>query len=75
MTEDKQDNAWYGLHFSSAEVNLYLAELKLLGANLPQSAAEYFKQGIELSVLEYDKLAELNKIPYYSDVMIRKRLL
>lgn len=72
VTEDKQDNAWYGLHFSSAEVNLYLAELKLLGANLPQSAAEYFKQGIELSVLEYDKLAELNKIPYYSDVYDKK---
>ena len=49
-----------------------MAELKLLGANLPQSAAEYFKQGIELSVLEYDKLAELNKIPYYSDVYDKK---
>ena len=65
-TIDNQDNAWYGLHYSSGEVNLYLAELKLLGANLPQSAAEYFKQGVKLSVEEYDRLASLNKIPYYS---------
>lgn len=34
---------------------------------MPQSAADYFKQGIELSVKEYDKLAELNKIPYYDN--------
>lgn len=67
-TIDNQDNAWYGLHYSASEVNLYLAELKLLGANLPLSAAEYFKQGVELSVREYDKLASLNKVPYYSSV-------
>lgn len=71
-TIDNQDNAWYGLHYSSAEVNFYLAELKLLGANLPQAASEYLKQGIELSVREYDKLAELNKIPYYNNVYDEK---
>lgn len=68
VTIDNQDNAWYGLHFSSGEVQLYLAELKLMGANLPQSAEDYFQEGIRLSVQEYDKLASLNKVPYYSSV-------
>lgn len=68
---DKQQNAWYGLHFSSGEVQLYLAELKLIGATLPQSADTYFKEGIRLSVEEYNRLAELNKIPYYSSVYDR----
>lgn len=63
---DNQKNAWYGLHFSSAETNLYLAELSLLGAALPQNAEYYFEKGIRLSVSAYDKLASLNKIPYYS---------
>ena len=40
-SQDIQDNAWYGLHFSAAEVNLYLAELKLLGANIPGTAEDY----------------------------------
>lgn len=65
-TIDNQDNAWYGLHYGASEVQLYLAELKLLGANLSKSAEEYLKEGIKLSVMEYDRLAELNKIPYYS---------
>lgn len=65
---DDQDRGWYGLHFSAAEVHLYLAELKLLGANLPGSAESYYKDAITLSVQEYDKLASLNHIPYYSDV-------
>lgn len=64
-SQDIQDNAWYGLHFSAAEVNLYLAELKLLGANLPNTAEEYLKRGVSLSVQEYDELAKRNKIPYY----------
>lgn len=67
-TEDTQDNAWYGLHYSSAEVNLYLAELGLIGASLPQSPEYYFQQGVRLSVQVYDKIASLNKIPYYSSV-------
>lgn len=67
-TIDDQDRAWYGLHYSSAEVALYLAELKLLGANLPGSAESYYQEGIRLSVQEYDKLASLNQIPYYSSV-------
>lgn len=67
-TEDIQDNAWYGLHYSSAEVNLYLAELGLIGASLPQSPEHYFQEGVRLSVQVYDKIASLNKIPYYSKV-------
>lgn len=66
--EDTQDNAWYGLHYSSAEVNLYLAELGLLGAALPQTPEYYFQQGVTLSVQIYDRIASLNKIPYYSSV-------
>ncbi len=49
---------------STAEMNLYLAEFKLLGANLPKTAEEYFKAGVKASVEEYNDLAQLNKIPY-----------
>ena len=50
---------------SSAETNLYLAEFKLLGANLPKSAQEYFNHGVELSIRRADALAENNQMPYY----------
>lgn len=56
---------WYGMYLGGSEVNLYLAEFKLLGANLPKSAEAYFTQGVKLSVQEYDKAARLNQIPYY----------
>lgn len=65
VTQDKEDCPWFGLFYSTAEVNLYLAELSIIGANLPKSAEEYYKTGIEMSVKAYDKLAGLNKIPYY----------
>lgn len=52
---------------SSAETNLYLAEFKLLGANLPQSAQNYFNKGVELSILRADALAENNQMPYYEN--------
>ena len=65
---DDEDYPWYGMFYSAAEVNLYLAELKLIGADLPGTAADYFKNGVELSVRAYDKLANLNKIPYYHSV-------
>ena len=68
VVEDKDPHPWYGMFYSSAEVNLYLAELKLIGADLPGTAADYFKNGVELSVRAYDKLANLNKIPYYHSV-------
>jgi len=62
---DNADNPWYGMYMSTAEVNLYFAEFALLGANLPQSAEAYYKKGVMASVAEYDRLAALNKIPYY----------
>ncbi|MGL5706231.1 MAG: SusD/RagB family nutrient-binding outer membrane lipoprotein [Tannerellaceae bacterium] len=68
VNQDKDDNSWHGLHFSTAEVNLYLAELKLLGANLPLSAEDYYNKAMEMSVKAYNKLAGLNKIPYYDNV-------
>lgn len=52
-------------YLSTAEINLYLAEFKVLGANLPLSAEAYFKKGVEMSVKLYNKLADANKIPYY----------
>ena len=51
---------------SSAETNLYLAEFKLLGANLPNSAQDYFNTGVELSVRRADAIAQNNQMPYYS---------
>ena len=51
---------------SAAETNLYLAEFKLLGANLPKSAQEYFNAGVEFSVLRADALAKNNELPYYN---------
>lgn len=61
--------AWYGLYLSTAEVNLYLAEFKLLAQGkdigFSGSAESYLKKGAEFSVRAYDKLADLNKIPYY----------
>ena len=59
------DRPWYGMYMTTAEVNLYLAEFKLLGANLPGSAQDYFNKALRASVEEYDRLARSNKIPYY----------
>lgn len=50
---------------SSAETNLYFAEFKTLGANLPKTAQEYFNWGVELSVRRADALASNNQMPYY----------
>jgi len=52
---------------SAAETNLYLAEFKLLGANLPKTAQEYFDWGVELSIKRADKLAEHQEMPYYNN--------
>ena len=64
-TQVTDPRTWYGLYLGGAEANLYLAEFKLLGASLPKSAQEYLNKGVTLSVQEYDKLANLNKIAYY----------
>jgi hypothetical protein len=50
---------------SAGETNLYLAEFKLLGANLPLTAQEYFNLGVEMSVRRADALAANNQLPYY----------
>lgn len=63
--QDIEDYGWYGLYFSSGETNLLLAEFKLLGAALPESAQSYLLKGVEYSVRGYDKVAGLNHIPYY----------
>lgn len=62
---ETKDYPYYGLYFSAAEVNLLLAEFKLLGANLPQTAQQYFTQGVELSVRAYNGIAAKNHLPYY----------
>lgn len=64
---DATDKPWYGMYMSVAEVNLYLAEFALLGANLPQTAETYYTNGVRASVEEYNHLAALNKIPYYGN--------
>ncbi len=51
---------------TAAETNLYMAEFKQLGANLPKSAQEYFDWGVELSIRRADALAKNNQFPYYS---------
>lgn len=66
IIRDIVDVPWYGMYFSAAEVNLYMAELKLLGASLPQDAATYYTNAVRSSVEEYDRIAGLNDIPYYS---------
>ena len=65
VIEDTDDQPWYGMYLTTAEVNFYLAEFALLGASLPQSAEDYYNKALEASVEEYDRLANLNQIPYY----------
>ena len=65
VVQDVEDNPLYEMTISTAEMNLYLAEFKLLGANLPRTAADYFKAGVEASAQAYNRMATLNKIPYY----------
>lgn len=53
---------------TSAETNLYLAEFKLLGANVPGTAQDYFNRGVELSVMRMDMMAsDLAHFYYDSD--------
>lgn len=52
--------------FSSAEVNLYLAEFKLLGASLTEDANTYYQRAIEQSVNAHNELAASNDILYYN---------
>ena len=70
VIQDTDDNPWFGLFLGAGEANLYLAEFSLLGASLPKDAETYYKRGVQLSVEEYDYLANANKIPYYGDAWI-----
>ncbi|MDO4181493.1 MAG: SusD/RagB family nutrient-binding outer membrane lipoprotein [Bacteroidales bacterium] len=65
VIEDTDDNPWYGMYMTTAEVNLYLAEFAAYGVSGLQSASYYFDKAVRASVEEYDRLASLNKIPYY----------
>ncbi len=65
VIQDLADNAWWGMYMTTAEVNLYFAEFKLLGANLPQDASVYFDKALRSSVEAYNRIAGLNKVPYY----------
>lgn len=66
VEEDIHPRTFYSLHFSASEVYLYLAEFKLLGADLPESAEAYYKKGVEASVRGWDDIAAKNNIHYYS---------
>lgn len=68
--KDIEETPWYGIFFSAAEVKLLLAEFKLLGANLPETAQSYFTEGCRMSAYVYDKAAELNKVPYYNRISV-----
>lgn len=63
--QDKDQHPWYGMYMTAAEVNYYLAEFAVLGAQLPQTADYYYNRAMELSVTEYNTVAAANKIPYY----------
>lgn len=67
VKEDKDDVPWHGMYMSTAEMNLYMAEMKILGATLPKTAKEYYDRAVALSPVEHDRLAKSNKIPYYEE--------
>ena len=62
---DNDDVPWWGMYLGAGETNLYLAELRQLGAISTGSAQNYYERGVTLSVQEWDKVAGKNKIPYY----------
>ncbi len=66
VTHQNTNAYFHDCLYSAAETNLYLAEFKLLGANLPNSAEQYFQTGIMQSIETYNWMAQNNNIPYYS---------
>ena len=64
VIQDTEDVPWWGMYMSTAEVNFYLAEFATYGA-ISGDANAYFQKAVQASVEEYDRLARLNKIPYY----------
>ena len=65
VIQDTEDVPWWGLYLGAGETNLYLAELRQLGAITSGSAQSYYERGVEFSVKEWDFVAGKNKIPYY----------
>ncbi len=64
VIESTTDRPWYGQYMTTAEVNFYLAEFATYGA-ISGDANAYFQKALRYSVEAYDRLAGLNKIPYY----------
>lgn len=52
---------------SAAETQLYLAEFKLLGANITGDANTLFQNGVTLSVESLNRTASDLNVPYYSE--------
>jgi len=50
---------------TSAETLLFLAEFKILGANIPGDAQELLNQAVRLSIERADEIARNNQLPYY----------
>lgn len=67
---DVRTTPWYGIYFSSAEVNLLFAEFNLLGANTLKSAQQHLLDGCRQSAWVYDRAAELNQVPYYAELCV-----
>ncbi|QZE13006.1 SusD/RagB family nutrient-binding outer membrane lipoprotein [Halosquirtibacter laminarini] len=67
LKQMKEDKPYAWTLMSSAEANLYLAEFKLLGANIPGSAQDYLTRAITISVESADYIAGHNGMPYYSE--------
>ncbi|TKG92300.1 SusD/RagB family nutrient-binding outer membrane lipoprotein [Puteibacter caeruleilacunae] len=61
------DPAYRSVLFSAAEVNLFLAEFKLLGANITGDANTYFQNGITESVKAMDWTAKVTNILNYDE--------
>lgn len=67
VIQDTEDNPLYTMYLGAGEVNLYMAEFALLngGSFGGKSAEAWYEAGVRASVEDFDKLARLNKIPYY----------
>lgn len=64
VIQDRDDNPIYRMYMTTSEVNLYLAEFAIYGA-VSGNASTYFDKAVRASVEEWNRLASLNKIPYY----------
>ncbi|MDY6464411.1 MAG: SusD/RagB family nutrient-binding outer membrane lipoprotein, partial [Bacteroidales bacterium] len=64
VIQDNADTPWWGLYLGAGETNLYLAELRQLGAISTGSAQDYYEKGVRLSVEEWNYVAQMNAIRY-----------